>query len=468
MVTSELPRKRLPSKPSEEHLRKEAKRLARERHLRLAEAQRAVALSYGEKNWAALMRLLKSLAAAASPAVENAAPPSALCDAAKRGDADEVKLLLARGEPASGPGGVPSPLWYACASEAPAATRLALARMLLDAGASPRVGAAANVTALHIAARRGPLALVEMLIRAGALGWYGDSAGKLPLDYACDGEAPDREEIVMLLDRPVIRDPLFRRAVNAIHSGDLRALTTLLDVHPNLLRDRPPEPDCYGQDYFRDPKLFWFVANNPTLMNTMPANIAEIARAMIERGVERADLEYTLELVMSSALAREQGHQIPLMRLLIEAGASPAAHSIVIALAYRETEPIAALVERGHPLSAPIAAALGRGDRLAPLLAAASPEDRQIAFAMAVINAQVESARICLDAGADPNAWMPIHTHCVALHSATENDDAEMLKLLIGRGAHPDTRDKLFNSTALGWAVHNKRLNSEKYLRSLG
>lgn len=466
MVTSELPRKRLPSKPSEEHLRKEAKRLARERHLRLAEAQRAVAIAYGEKNWAALMRLVKSIASAAAPAVENA-PLSALCDAAKRGDVDEVKLLLARGEPASGKNGVPSPLWHACASEAPAAARLAIAQMLLEAGASPRVGAAANVTALHIAARRGPLALVEMLIRAGALGWYQDSAGKLPLDYARGGDAPDRDEIVTLLDRPVIRDPLFRRAVNAIHGGDLRALTTLLDAHPNLLRDRPGEPDCYGQDYFRDPKLFWFVANNPTLMKTMPANIAEVARAMIERGVERADLDYTLELVMSSSIAREQGHQIPLMRLLIEAGATPGPHSIVIALAYSETEPIAALVDRGHPLTATIAAALGRNDRLSRLLAAASPEDRQIAFAMAVINAQVESARICLDAGADPNAYMTVHAHCTALHSATVNDDAEMLKLLVERGARPESRDKLWNDTPLGWAVHNNRSKAEKYLRSL-
>ncbi|MGC1336894.1 MAG: ankyrin repeat domain-containing protein, partial [Candidatus Binataceae bacterium] len=319
----------------------------------------------------------------------------------------------------------------------------------------------------HIAARRGPLAMVEMLVRAGALGWYQDSAGKLPLDYARDGDAPDRDEIVTLLDRPVIRDPLFRRAVNTIHTGDLGALTALLDEHPNLLRDRPPEPDCYGQDYFRDPKLFWFIANNPTLMKTMPANIAELARAMIERGVARADLDYTLELVMSSAIAREQGHQGALMSLLVEAGATPTPHSIVIALAYRETEPIAALLERGHPLTAPIAAALGRSDRLAPLLAAASAEDRQIAFAMAVINAQVEPARICLDAGADPNAYMAIHAHCTALHSATVNDDAEMLKLLVERGARPDSRDKLWNDTPLGWAVHNNRSKAEKFLRSL-
>ncbi|MGH7249171.1 MAG: hypothetical protein ACREH9_13805, partial [Pseudomonadota bacterium] len=74
MATSEVPRKRLPSKPSEEHLRKEAKRFAREHHARLAEAQRRVAAEYGAKNWAELMRMAKS-AAAAHPG--NAAPLSA-------------------------------------------------------------------------------------------------------------------------------------------------------------------------------------------------------------------------------------------------------------------------------------------------------------------------------------------------------------------------------------------------------
>ncbi|MGH7781126.1 MAG: ankyrin repeat domain-containing protein [Candidatus Binataceae bacterium] len=464
MATSELPRKRLPSKPSEEHLRKEAKRFAREHHVRLATAQRRVAAEYGAKSWAELMRMAKSAAAAHR---DIAAPLSALCDGAKRGDSGAVKLMLARGESAVGREGEASPLWHACESGAPASARLAIVRMLLDAGADPRRGAAADGTALHIAACRGPLAVVETLIRAGALTWYTDRAGRLPLDYARTGDAPDKDQIVTLLDRPVIHDPLFRRAVNAIHGGDLRALTRLLDEHPNLLRDRPREPDCYGQDYFRDPKLFWFVANNPSLMRTMPENIAEIARAMIARQVDKPDLDYTLELVMSSDIARKQGHQLPLMKLLIAAGATPTPRSIIVALAYRETESVAALVGRGVALTVPIAAALGRTDRLVPLLASASPEDRQIAFAMAVINAQAESARICLDAGADPNAPMPIHTHCFAMHSATVNDDAAMLRLLVEHGARPDSREKLWNSTPLGWAIHNQHPAAEAYLRTL-
>jgi len=33
------------------------------------------------------------------------------------------------------------------------------------------------------------------------------------------------------------------------------------------------------------------VANNPTLVETMPANSVEVARAILARGVERDDLE---------------------------------------------------------------------------------------------------------------------------------------------------------------------------------
>ena len=56
MSTSQVPRKRLPENPSEENLRKQAKRLAKEEGLQLAGAQRRLAIEYGYGNWAELMR----------------------------------------------------------------------------------------------------------------------------------------------------------------------------------------------------------------------------------------------------------------------------------------------------------------------------------------------------------------------------------------------------------------------------
>ena len=65
--------------------------------------------------------------------------------------------------------------------------------------------------------------------------------------------------------------------------GDVAGLARLLDAEPRLLRERIVEPECYREagrpQYFRDPKLFWFIANNPTLMKRMPANIVEVAEA---------------------------------------------------------------------------------------------------------------------------------------------------------------------------------------------
>ena len=60
MSTSHGPRKRLPENPSEENLRKQAKHLAKEEGLQLAAAQRRLAIEYGYKSWAELMRAVSS------------------------------------------------------------------------------------------------------------------------------------------------------------------------------------------------------------------------------------------------------------------------------------------------------------------------------------------------------------------------------------------------------------------------
>jgi ATP-dependent Lon protease len=60
MTTSKGPRKRLPENPSEENLRKRAKHLAKQEGLQLAAAQRRMAIEYGHRNWAELMRAVSS------------------------------------------------------------------------------------------------------------------------------------------------------------------------------------------------------------------------------------------------------------------------------------------------------------------------------------------------------------------------------------------------------------------------
>ena len=393
--------------------------------------------------------------------------PAPLLAAAAQADEAAIRKLLARGEPADGTGGeVGTPLWRVCACQAPAERRVACAKLLLEAGASPRQAGEGGTTALHQASWRGPLVLVELLIRHGALVWQPDERGKTAFDYARAGRAADRAQIVELLDRPVIRSQRFRAAVSAIQSGDLSSLNRLLDLHPDLLSERAVEPDCYPRDYFRDPKLFWFVANNPMLMRSIPANIVDIAKAMIARGVEQADLDYTLELVMSNGDTSAR-RQAALIGALVDAGAAATPQAVLVTLAHGGIGPVQVLLDRGMALTAPIAAGLGRDAELAALLPSASEEDRQAAFSVAVINGRIASARLCLEAGVDPNQFLPVHRHSTALHQAAANDDVEMLKLLIAHGARTDTCDTLWNGTPLGWAVHTKKAKAEAYLRSL-
>lgn len=456
----------LPARPSKEHLRKEAKRWAKDKRLGLAEAQRQVAASYGFGTWAALIHRVDELRGGQQPAQ---LPP--LAEAARAGDVATVRRLLAEGASVEeAPSGNGFALWQACASAAPDEARLAIVDALLVAGANPRSDSAGE-TALHAAAARGPLALVDRLIRGEALEWQPDSKGRAALDLARAGEGRDKEAIIELLARPVIRDPSFRAAVTAVHQGDAAGLARLLDAEPRLLRENIVEPECYRAasrpQYFRDPRLFWFIADNPTLIERMPANMVEIARVMIDRGVDRSDLDYALELVMTSSPAKEQGLQSPLVDLLMAAGATPTQHAVVITLAHCELEPIHRLLAGGLAMSAAIAASLGRTDRLPDLLARASPGEVQEAFGLAAINRQKDAVRLALDHGADPNGFMPVHRHCLAVHQAVLADDVEFMELLIARGARIDIPDKLWGSTPLGWAMHQGQPRITAYLQGL-
>lgn len=314
----------LPARPSKEHLRKEAKRWAKDRRLGLAEAQRQVAASYGFGTWAALIRRVDALRGGQQPAQ---LPP--LAAAARAGDVVGVRRLLAEGASVDeAPRGAGGALWQACASDASDEARLAIVDALLVAGANPRSDGAGE-TALHAAVARGPLALVERLIRGEALEWQPDSKGRPALDLARAGEGRDKA-----------------------------------------------------------------------------------------------------------------------------------------ALAHCELEPIHRLLAGGLEMSAAIAASLGRTDRLVDLLARASPVEVQEAFGLAAINRQKETVSIALDHGADPNGFMPVHTHCLAVHQAVLGDDVEFMELLISYGARIDIPDKLWGSTPLGWAMHQGKARVRAYLES--
>jgi hypothetical protein len=449
----------LPLHPSAEHLRKQAKRLAKSRGLQLAAAQHTLANEYGFPDWAGLMRDVRARQPEASP--------SPLAEAAQAGDVALVLRLLADGHNNNGGGDHPSPLWRACKSKAPDADRVAIAEALLKAGASAR-DFAPEGRPLHVAAARGPVALAELLLRHGAIEWEPDAKGRSALDIARRARAPDKARLIELLDRPVIRDPFFRTAVDALQSGDVATLSRLLDAEPRLLSEHIREPACYRdsgrQQYFLDPKLFWFIAFNPIPQKPMPANMADIAATMIARGVEQADLDYALHLVMTGSSAREHGLQIPLVKLLIGAGAAAKPESMGGTLAHREIAVVEFLVASGMEMTAPVAAGLGRIDALPSLLQAASQAVKDEALDLAVINDRTAAVRLALEAGANPDRFMSQHRHSQPLHQAALHENIEVMEMLIAHGARLDVPDQLWGGTPLGWSRHERKTASLAFL----
>ncbi len=259
--------------------------------------------------------------------------------------------------------------------------------------------------------------------------------------------------------------------MRAIRTGDATGLERILDAHPHLLHERNVGPDAYREaernDYFRDPKLFWYVAWNPVPPEPVPANLTALARLMIERGVERDDLTYGLELVMSSSHLREAGYQVALARMIVAAGAELSRRAILVAAGHRELDVLRALVADGHPLDVLFAAALGDTAALAATLPRATADDVQSAFALAVINHHLEAVRMTLDAGAEVNAYLVVHSHSTALHTAAIDEAIDLIDLLTERGARTDIRDRLWDATPHDWTVHEGRPNGQAALERI-
>ena len=82
MATTPISSKSLPNRPSEEYLRKEAKRLARGDAIQLAAAQRRLAREYGYPNWAGLINAVQAMASpsggssGADPSRVSGSPPA--------------------------------------------------------------------------------------------------------------------------------------------------------------------------------------------------------------------------------------------------------------------------------------------------------------------------------------------------------------------------------------------------------
>jgi len=278
-------------------------------------------------------------------------------------------------------------------------------------------------------------------------------------------EMPKPTDAVSLPHHERIKDPIFRRGVDLIDAGDVEGLRQHLQKHPGLVHRHA---EFEGGNYFRNPSLLEFIAENPVRRGKLPANIVDIARVILDAGFRPSALHETLMLVATGCVPRECGVQIPLIDLLCGRGADPNPAAEVAAVLF-EMSAVEALVQRGAQMTLPLAAAVGTTKQARQLLKKADPGQRHLALAIASQHGHTEIVQLLLDAGEDPNRFNPVggHSHSTPLHQAAGNGHLEVVKLLITHGAKTGVKDILFGQTPAGWANYNGKKDVEAYLRSI-
>src|SRR5262249_6513876 len=152
---------------------------------------------------------------------------------------------------------------------------------------------------------------------------------------------------------------------------------------------------------------------------TLPANIVEVAKVILEAGAKEHALNETLGLVCSGRVPRECSVQAPLIDLLCRYGADPDA-GMAPALPHGEFQAVDALIRNGAHIDLVAAAGLGRTEDFSRLLPTAGADDRHRALALASQFGHAEIVRLLLDAGEDPNRYNLVgtHSHSTPLHQA--------------------------------------------------
>ena len=263
-----------------------------------------------------------------------------------------------------------------------------------------------------------------------------------------------------------IEDQPFRRAADLLDAGDVDGLRAHLDTYPTLIHQRIP---LEGGNYFRNPTLLEFVAENPIRHGRLPPNIVDVTRAILDAGAksDQAALNEALGLVSSGSVPRECGVQIPLIDLLRAYGAQPDI-GMPPALLHGEFEAVNALIRNGARMDMAVAAALGRLEDAHRLITTAGNEERHRALALAAQFGHTEIVRLLLNAGEDPNRYNPMgtHSHSTPLHQAASAGHYDVVRLLVERGARLDLKDTMWQGTPEDWATHAGKTEIAAYLRA--
>lgn len=256
-----------------------------------------------------------------------------------------------------------------------------------------------------------------------------------------------------------IKEPLFRQAVDAIDDGNTTVLELLLNEHPSLVQQPLDHP---SGDYFNNPYLLYFVADNPIRHQQLPPNIAEVTALIISVMKQckvdnlQQQLDYTLGLVASGSIPVKCNVQIPLMEKLIEEGAT--AGNGMSALAHANLDAVRYLLSKGGQLTLPVAVGLNMPTEAGDLAETSDQETKNTALAVAAFYGHPAMVSLCLQYGAEVNSFPPkesgFHTHCAPIHQAIVAKSLQCVQLLVDAGADLSLVDKIYCGFPLGWATH--------------
>lgn len=283
-------------------------------------------------------------------------------------------------------------------------------------------------------------------------------------------------------DSPVQR---FEAAVEAVVTGDLTTLESLLLQHPDLVLARSARVTHFDPPEHRATLLHYVAANGVEGHRQMtPPNAVDVARALLRAGAEPDALAHmyggectTMSMLVSSCHPARAGVQAALVDVLVDHGAAVESRGagdwtspLMTALAFGYRDAAAALVRRGATVQTVAAAAgLGRTAEVRALLPGATELDRHRALALAAQHGHVDVVRLLLDAGENPDRYNPKghHMHSTPLHQAALAGHADVVRLLVERGAQLDIQDTIYHGRPLGWALHGGQTEIAEYLRGL-
>ena len=285
-------------------------------------------------------------------------------------------------------------------------------------------------------------------------------------------------------------DAKFHPAIQAIKSGDIQLLKSLVTTDPTLATSRSSK-------------------SHPTLLQCLTlaaqdvSNKVEMARVLIDAGAEingplgacasGNNVEVAAALLDAGAEINGMGSWSPLEEalywssndvrdLLLKRGAS--VHNLRIAVGLGRTDLIESFFNSdgslkpeagkiawpfGDPQDSNLPAQIK--EELQAKIEAWSNESQNIinnAFIYACMHNRIDAAKLLLDKGAEINTIPPGFDYAgTGLHNAAVNGHRAMVEFLIESGADANIRDEKVNGTAAGWADFGGHGDLRDYLEQV-